>query len=359
MLSLQHFPIDHIGHCYACVRDRQRASPSDQILQEQLDNSDPPQGATLRQERTQTAPVRANTAGQPPSSNPRRNPRAFLPGSVTSYSDAGAHPSDRSTYGRNKPKPKRTKHSGPLPATQTRRLLQNKATTDQLAEVEALFQSLTQDEFNMLADRRAMQNAAEPQATQLALPDDCTTASETGETEDESTEGGVTIDYNVTPATARYTDEIVCAWGVKDISEIFAQEIWPNPKTPWSLSVLEAFLDLAKKYPNARCRKGITAKFAGLVKKRRSTPGAKTQWAIADVTATKAWAEKQYRHQSVCHLSSAEQECIADANRSFTYSQRLRKPSAGLSNIQRLKRGKQKRRKQVYSIVSSSESSED
>lgn len=42
MLSLQHFPIDHIGHCYACVRDRQRASPSDQILQEQLDNSDPP-----------------------------------------------------------------------------------------------------------------------------------------------------------------------------------------------------------------------------------------------------------------------------------------------------------------------------
>lgn len=42
MLSLQHFPIDHIGHCHACVRDRQRASPSDQILEEQLDNSDPP-----------------------------------------------------------------------------------------------------------------------------------------------------------------------------------------------------------------------------------------------------------------------------------------------------------------------------
>jgi hypothetical protein len=359
MLSLQHFPIDHIGHCYACVRDRQRASPSDQILQEQSDNSDPPQGATLRQERTQTAPVRANTAGQPPSSHSRQNLRTFLPGSVTSYSDAGAHPSDRSTYGRNKPKPKRTKHTGPLPASQTGRLLQNKATKDQLAEVEALFQSLTQDEFNMLADRRAMQNAAEPQATQLALLDDCTTASEAGETEEEDTEGGVTIDYNVTPVIAKCTEEIVCAWGVKDISEIFPQEIWPNPKTPWNLGVLKAFLDLARKYPNARCRKGITTKFAGLVKKRRSTPGAKTQWAIADATATKAWAEMQYRHQSASRPSDAGQGSTADANRSLTSSQRLRKPSAGLSNIQRLKRNKQKRRKQVYSIVSSSELSEN
>ena len=63
----------------------------------------------------------------------------------------------------------------------------------------------------MLADRRAMQNSAEPQTPQLALLDDCTTASEAGETGDEDTEGGVTIDYNITPAIAKCTEEIVCA----------------------------------------------------------------------------------------------------------------------------------------------------
>jgi hypothetical protein len=175
-------------------------------------------------------------------------------------------------------------------------LLQNKATTDRLAEVEALFQSLSQADFDILAGRRALQNAAEPQATRLASEDERDTASEIGESEDGDTEGGITVGYPVTPAITKCTDAIVCAWGVKDISEIFPPEIWPKPNTIWSLRVLQLFLGLAEKYPNPWCRKGITAKFAELVKKRRSTPTAKTQWAIADATATQAWAEKQCRH---------------------------------------------------------------
>jgi hypothetical protein len=234
-----------------------------------------------------------------------------------------------------------------------------------LSEVEGLFrkvQSRAGRSLPVRARASAHSKAAPSQDAQLIEEDEdkATTqlsARESVDVDDQLAEP-VQV-YQATATVIRYNEQILHTWHVKNIVEVFPKDIWPNLDTGWKVDVLKKFLTIAEKYPDQRSREKITAKFAELCRIRQSKPRAKSQWTLADMTATEEWAKEHCRPSTVSNQVSQEQGTVIDVSS----SQRLRK--SGL--VQGVNKGKQKAsqvteatvqkktRRSVYEISSQSE----
>ena len=95
---------------------------------------------------------------------------------------------------------------------------------------------------------------------------------------------------------------------------------------------------MAQEYPDIESRKGISTKFAELVKKRRERSNAKSQWSIVDARTTYAWAREQYGVHSAFNQDNKEYD-NATGVRS---SRRQRQPSGKASLSQGGDKGKRK-----------------
>lgn len=314
MLTLDRFPKDHVGICTACKRGSGTASPPLQqrarpisvgqdTVSEHGQSSEEQLPEHVRQGVRNCATLYSNVDSSMPSSIHRqRNPHSVLPGSVTTYSDAGQYPSGRSTYGVTKPR-----QNGRRGRTQTSALrtytsnnvnsqaLHEGLTARKLQELKQLFRSLSQTDYNSFI-RSLRRESEEAELTQspptLEAALDETTRS-TSETQDEDSTAGITL-YPVTPAVTKCIEEICELWDVPDIAYIFPKAIWPNPSTLWPIGVLREFREMAQEYPSQDSRQGISTKFTGLVQARRGRSNAKSQWSIVDARTTHAWAKEQY-----------------------------------------------------------------
>jgi len=343
MLTLDQFPENHVGVCIMCKRGTDTASPPPQLQSlplharrdsvsehEQSGQEQLPRHISQSVQRRST-PYSALASGRPSSFHRQQNPHSVLPGSVTTYSDAGQYPSGRSTYGVTKISQRgrrgRTKTST-LP-NQTFNNLHSqvpceRATTGKLQELNELFRSLSQTEYNnfIRSLSRDVQEVEPPQnqlLQEVALNE---TSRSTSETQDEDSTADVTL-YPVTSAVTKCIDEICKLWNVPDIAYIFPKAIWPNPKTPWPIGVLKEFRDMAQKYPNTDCRQSISSKFAELVQARRRRSNAKSQWSIVDARTTHAWAKEQYGLESA---SDADEDDEDDREHSNTIVLRSSQP---------------------------------
>jgi hypothetical protein len=331
MLMLDRFPTNHVGVCTMCERSSNTASPpphlqsrplharQDNVSEyEQLSQEQPPQHIRRGAQR-RTTPCSTLVHSEPSGIHRQRNPHSVLPGSVTTYSDAGQYPSGRSTYGVTKPSQRgrrgRTKTSD-LPVR----------TSNNLQDLRELFRSLSKTEYESFIrslGREADVELPQSQLSQGMALDE--TPQSLSETEDEDSTAGITV-YPVTSAVTRWTDEICELWDASDIADVFPKAIWPNPKTPWSIGVLREFRDMAQKYPSLDSRQGISTKFAELVQARRGRSNAKSQWSIVDARTTHAWAKEQYETESD---PDTNEEDRGHANTTILRSSqalRLRKP---------------------------------
>ena len=358
MLILEHFPNNHVGICKTCNNNRQVASPSSQLqtgslraregttaTNEQSSQEQPLQSAR-RRGHNPVAPHLSYVVGGPSNSHRRRNPHAALPGSVTTYSDAGQYPSGRSTYGITKPSqrgPRRRTELDALPIfahiSRNRQLPRDKAMNDKIRELDQLWQSLSQFEHDeVLQDLRQRREAARTQDIQPAQEDKQDGASQLSpESEDEQSVAETTL-YPVTAAISRCIEDICSSWNVPDIAHIFPNALWPKPGTLWHIGVLKIFHTMAQEYPDIESRKGISTKFAELVKKRRERSNAKSQWSIVDARTTYAWAREQYGVHSAFNQDNKEYD-NATGVRS---SRRQRQPSGKASLSQGGDKGKRK-----------------
>jgi len=316
LLQLEHFPVAHVGRCKACNIRRER---SEQLDNEPLSHEEPHQ-STHQQRRDQTDTAQAYVPGESSNSHRRKNPHALLPRSVTTYSDFGAHPSDRSTFGVSKPKRAKKQPPGPARDGDTGGLPRSSATHGVVSQVDT-----PPGEVHILPVRartRARSQAAPSRYPQPTGEDESTAEG----SEDGGQQPGQT--YQANSAVLRVTEQIKQAWGVTDISEVFPKEIWPKLNTEWRVNILERFLDLAKQYPDKKSRIGITAKFKELCHIRRKMPNAKTQWTTADTRSTEVWAKEHCTPFSTSSQSDRGQGTV----------QQQRKP--GL--LQAMHKGKQK-----------------
>lgn len=335
LLFLEHFPADHIGICQTCDDRRGRDSPSGQLQDEHLSQADLP-WSTQQQSRNRIAPAQAYVVGESSNSHRRQNPHTLLSSSVTTYSDVGQHPSDRSTYGITKPKrgKRRTAvapHPDPVRISNTGQLTERRP-----GEVEGLSGNV-QRTTRSLPVRTAYSKAAPPQDAQLVEEDvdAATTQSLAWGPIDSNNQLPEPVQvYKANPAVLDCIDKLIDTWDVEDIVEVFPKDIWPKANTGWSVDILNRVLCIAKEYPDKESRTKITAKFAELCQIRQSRPRSKTQWTVADVTATVAWAKEHCRPSTVSNQVSQGQGAVVDVS----LSQRLRKPRL----IQRLNKGKQK-----------------
>lgn len=260
----------------------------------------------------------------------------MLSSSVTSYSDVGQHPSDRSTYGITKPKRGKRRTAVDPPPDPVRIGNTRQPTDRRPSEVEGLSRNV-QRTTRSIPVRTAHSTAALPQSAQL-VEEDVNTAiarlSVQGPVDSNEQLAEPVQVYKANPAVIRYIDDLINTWDVENIVDIFPKDIWPNVGTGWSVDILNRFLRIAKEYPDEESRTKITAKFAELCRIRQSKPRSKTQWTVTDVTATVAWAKEHCRPSVVSNQVSQRQGAVVDVSSSW----RLRRPRL----IQRVNKGKQK-----------------
>lgn len=185
ILSLSCFPKDHIGICGKCIGDT-LTTPHVSQLDNDPDSSRasviPTQNQPLRipqRGRVSTACFSSSNTMRLSNHSSRRNRNTALTGSVTTHSDAGEYPSERSTYGGVKPSqtgvrkcsvPRMNKGlliGGQLPG--------EKAISERINEVEGFCQYLTSQEIHRLQLRRVtdiqtshtVQNSTENNTTHL------------------------------------------------------------------------------------------------------------------------------------------------------------------------------------------------
>jgi hypothetical protein len=354
MLSIDHFPVNHVGICKRCTQQLDQPSHSSTVHESTCPSPhtsfSPGQdhtSQTLRKRRQSKAssPIRKQVTGSflP---RPRRDRHATLSRSVTAYSDTGEYPSGRSTYGVSKPSQKRL-HKRQTQQTTWDRLrvqqspaksqtnplsqLQNRAVDKQLDEVESLWQYLTRGEISALqqrkADKEPLRQAVKPGAKDNNSSSGylCKGIGDMSpqETSNQSSLQD-TLPAYLTPTVRQRICDICEVWGVQNITDIFPRDIWPKVGTVWNLAVLGLFLTMARQYPTQECCDGISGKFTDLITARRHKLNAKTQWTIQDADATYTWAKSEYG------LPVPEQEEVEDSdsdNEGVRSSQRQRIPS--------------------------------
>jgi hypothetical protein len=324
---------------------------------------------TQQQSRGRTIPNQTYVIAESSRRVCRINPHAVLPSSVTSYSDVGQHPSDRSTYG--VPKPGRKKKPPPVPArvSYTGQLSRSGPTVRRVNEMESEVESLREVAHRGVGNNLPLRTRAGARARSKAAPsqdveeheDDVDSRSSAEETvyEDEPPTATVHV-FRANAVTMRLIDEINHAWNINKIERVFPQRIWPKRGTEWSKPVLEIFLSLAKKYPEEKYRRMIGAYFVQLCLKRRENPNAKAQWKIVDAKNTEAWANEHCRPSSVPGRSSKGQRTALDM--SSSQQQRRSSPTRTVNKgKQKASQGKEaivqrKTRRPVYDLPDSSES---
>jgi hypothetical protein len=345
MLLLKHFPDDHVGICASCANYHASISPPEPQLVADSDYSGvntTPRRGFLPDRRRQRQPnyIAYSTNGDTTrthSNGSQRRRHSALLGSVTTYSDIGEYPSERSTYGVARPSQRRSrKGHGPRIGQALHTVIQRpreKAISQQLNEVEGLWKYLTNHEVQSLQRRRAA-NSQDGHAAREVTPQETTHSS----SQDEEPTLQDTLPQCLTPNIRECVESICHTWDVTNVTDIFPIDLWPKQGTLWNLGVLERILTMARQYPASHCREGITTKFAELVRARRQKSNAKTQWTIQDANTTCLWAKEQYTSPV---RSTLEPELYDNGATTLRSSQRHRKPSMKASLLYKDK-GKQK-----------------